>query len=68
MFLLQQAEVAENMKGDFVGIELVFMYRIQPIIKPVANGPSARQELRREIGFYMQTKRSWKKVTFGSLF
>jgi hypothetical protein len=33
------------------------------IIKPVANGPSAR-ELRREIGFYMQTKRSFlKKVT-----
>jgi hypothetical protein len=51
------------MKGDFVGIGVsFFMYKDSvTIIKPVANGPSARQELRREIGFYMQTKRAFEE-------
>jgi carboxyl-terminal processing protease len=40
----EQAQVAENMKGDFVGIGVNFyMYKDSlAIIKPVENGPSAR--------------------------
>lgn len=41
---IEQAEVAENMKGDFVGIGVSFyMYKDSvAIIKPIVNGPSAK--------------------------
>jgi carboxyl-terminal processing protease len=40
----EQAQVAESMKGDFVGIGINFyMYKdTVAVIKPVANGPSAK--------------------------
>jgi len=43
----EQAEVAESMKGDFVGIGINFyMYKDSvAIIKPVENGPSAKAGL-----------------------
>jgi hypothetical protein len=68
MFLLQQAEVAENMKGDFVGIELVFMYKDSAYYKTSCKWSFSQAGIKAGDRFYMQTKRSWKKVTFGRFF
>jgi carboxyl-terminal processing protease len=40
----EQTQVAESMKGDFVGIELFYMYKDSvAIIRPIENGPSAKE-------------------------
>jgi hypothetical protein len=56
------------MKGDFVGIGVSFFHGDSvTIIKPVANGPSAR-ELRREIDFICRQNEAFGKLPSDSLF
>jgi carboxyl-terminal processing protease len=68
----EQAEVAENMKGDFVGIGVsFFMYKDSvTIIKPVANGPSARAGIKAgdRILYADKTKLFGRKLPSDSLF
>jgi carboxyl-terminal processing protease len=68
----EQAEVAESMKGDFVGIGINFyMYKDSvAIIKPVENGPSARAGLKSgdRILFAGKTKLYGRKLPSDSLF
>jgi carboxyl-terminal processing protease len=68
----EQAEVAESMKGDFVGIGINFyMYKDSvAIIKPIENGPSARAGLKSgdRILFAGKTKLYGRKLPSDSLF
>lgn len=68
----EQAEVAESMKGDFVGIGINFyMYKDSvAIIKPVENGPSAKAGLKSgdRILFAGKTKLFGRKLPSDSLF
>jgi carboxyl-terminal processing protease len=68
----EQAEVAESMKGDFVGIGINFyMYRDSvAIIRPVENGPSAKAGLKSgdRILFAGKTKLFGRKLPSDSLF
>lgn len=68
----EQAEVAENMKGDFVGIGVNFyMYKDSvAIIKPVANGPSAKAGIMAgdRILYADKTKLFGRKLPSDSLF
>jgi len=68
----EQAEVAENMKGDFVGIGVNFyMYNDSlAIIKPVENGPSAKAGIKAgdRILYADKTKLFGRKLPNDSLF
>lgn len=68
----EQAEVAESMKGDFVGIGINFyMYKDSvAIIKPIENGPSAKAGLKSgdRILFAGKTKLFGRKLPSDSLF
>lgn len=68
----EQAEVAESMKGDFVGIGINFyMYKDSvAIIKPVENGPSAKAGIKSgdRILFAGKTKLFGRKLPSDSLF
>ena len=68
----EQAEVAESMKGDFVGIGINFyMYKDSvAIIKPVENGPSAKAGLKSgdRILFAGKTKLFGRRLPSDSLF
>ncbi|MEO8534434.1 MAG: S41 family peptidase [Flavobacterium sp.] len=68
----EQAEVAESMKGDFVGIGINFyMYKDSvAIIRPVENGPSAKAGLKSgdRILFAGKTKLFGRKLPSDSLF
>ena len=68
----EQAEVAENMKGDFVGIGVNFyMYKDSvAIIKPVENGPSAKAGIKAgdRILYADKTKLFGRKLPNDSLF
>ncbi|KRD11781.1 peptidase S41 [Flavobacterium sp. Root901] len=68
----EQAEVAESMKGDFVGIGINFyMYKDSvAIIKPVENGPSAKAGLKSgdRILYAGKTKLYGRKLPSDSLF
>ncbi|HSN48289.1 MAG TPA: S41 family peptidase [Flavobacterium sp.] len=68
----EQAEVAESMKGDFVGIGVNFyMYKDSvAIIKPVENGPSAKAGIKAgdRILYADQTKLFGRKLPNDSLF
>ncbi|MFT5253751.1 MAG: carboxyl-terminal processing protease [Flavobacteriales bacterium] len=68
----EQAEVAENMKGDFVGIGVSFyMYNDSlAIIKPVENGPSARAGIKAgdRILYAGKTKLFGRELPSDSLF
>ncbi|MDR7209789.1 S41 family peptidase [Flavobacterium piscis] len=68
----EQAEVAESMRGDFVGIGINFyMYKDSvAIIKPVENGPSAKAGLKSgdRILFAGKTKLYGRKLPSDSLF
>jgi carboxyl-terminal processing protease len=68
----EQAEVAESMKGDFVGIGVNFyMYRDSvAIIKPVENGPSAKAGIQAgdRILYVGKTKLFGRKLPSDSLF
>ncbi|MDQ8013497.1 MAG: S41 family peptidase [Flavobacterium nitrogenifigens] len=68
----EQAEVAESMKGDFVGIGINFyMYKDSvAIIKPVENGPSAKAGIKSgdRILFAGKTKLYGRKLPSDSLF
>jgi carboxyl-terminal processing protease len=68
----EQAEVAENMKGDFVGIGVNFyMYKDSlAIIKPIENGPSARAGIKAgdRILYAGKTKLFGRKLPSDSLF
>jgi carboxyl-terminal processing protease len=68
----EQAEVAESMKGDFVGIGINFyMYKDSvAIIKPVENGPSAKAGLKSgdRILFAGKTKLYGRRLPSDSLF
>jgi carboxyl-terminal processing protease len=68
----EQAQVAENMKGDFVGIGVNFyMYNDSvAIIKPVENGPSARAGIKSgdRILYAGKTKLFGRKLPSDSLF
>jgi carboxyl-terminal processing protease len=68
----EQAEVAESMKGDFVGIGINFyMYKDSvAIIKPIENGPSAKAGLKSgdRILFAGKTKLYGRKLPSDSLF
>jgi carboxyl-terminal processing protease len=68
----EQAQVAENMKGDFVGIGVNFyMYKDSlAIIKPVENGPSARAGIKAgdRILYAGKTKLFGRKLSSDSLF
>ena len=68
----EQAEVAESMRGDFVGIGVSFyMYKDSvAIIKPVANGPSAKAGIKAgdRILYADQTKLYGRKLPSDSLF
>ena len=69
---IEQAEVAESMKGDFVGIGVSFyMYKDSvAIIKPVANGPSAKAGIKAgdRILYADKTKLFGRKLPSDSLF
>jgi carboxyl-terminal processing protease len=68
----EQAEVAENMKGDFVGIGVSFyMYNDSlAIIKPLENGPSARAGIKAgdRILYAGKTKLFGRELPSDSLF
>ncbi len=68
----EQAEIAENMKGDFVGIGVNFyMYKDSvAIIKPVDNGPSAKGGIKAgdRILYADKTKLFGRKLPNDSLF
>jgi carboxyl-terminal processing protease len=68
----EQAEVAESMKGDFVGVGINFyMYKDSvAIIKPVENGPSAKAGIKSgdRILYAGKTKLYGRKLTSDSLF
>ncbi|WP_163400592.1 S41 family peptidase [Flavobacterium fluviatile] len=68
----EQAEVAESMKGDFVGVGINFyMYKDSvAIIKPVENGPSARAGIKSgdRILYAGKTKLFGRKLPSDSLF
>lgn len=68
----EQAQVAENMKGDFVGIGVNFyMYKDSlAIIKPVENGPSARAGIKAgdRILYAGKTRLFGRKLPSDSLF
>ena len=68
----EQAEVAESMKGDFVGIGINFyMYKDSvAIIKPIENGPSAKAGLKSgdRILFAGKTRLFGRKLPSDSLF
>jgi len=68
----EQAEVAESMKGDFVGIGINFyMYKDSvAIIKPIENGPSAKAGLKSgdRILFAGKTKLFGRRLPSDSLF
>ncbi|PTS96298.1 peptidase S41 [Flavobacterium sp. HMWF030] len=68
----EQAEVAESMKGDFVGIGINFyMYKDSvAIIKPIENGPSAKAGIKSgdRILFAGKTKLFGRKLPSDSLF
>ena len=68
----EQAEVAESMRGDFVGIGINFyMYKDSvAIIKPVENGPSAKAGLKSgdRILYAGKTKLYGRKLPSDSLF
>ncbi len=68
----EQSEVAESMKGDFVGIGVSFyMYKDSvAIIKPVANGPSAKAGIKAgdRILYADKTKLFGRKLPADSLF
>ncbi|MBZ4037212.1 S41 family peptidase [Flavobacterium sp. 17A] len=68
----EQAEVAESMKGDFVGIGINFyMYKDSvAIIKPIENGPSAKAGLKSgdRILFAGKTKLYGRRLPSDSLF
>lgn len=68
----EQTQVAENMKGNFVGIGVNFyMYKDSlAIIKPVENGPSARAGIKAgdRILFADKTKLYGRQLSSDSLF
>ncbi|AOZ99403.1 S41 family peptidase [Flavobacterium commune] len=68
----QQAEVAENMKGDFVGIGVRFyVYKdTVAIVQPIENGPSAKAGIKAgdRILFADGTKLFGRKLPTDSLF
>jgi carboxyl-terminal processing protease len=68
----EQAQVAENMKGDFVGIGVNFyMYKDSlAIIRPVEDGPSARAGIKAgdRILYAGKTKLFGRKLPSDSLF
>lgn len=68
----EQAEVAESMKGDFVGVGINFyMYKDSvAIIKPVENGPSAKAGIKSgdRILYAGKTKLFGRKLPSDSLF
>lgn len=68
----EQAEVAESMKGDFVGIGINFyMYKDSvAIIKPIENGPSAKAGLKSgdRILYAGKTKLYGRRLPSDSLF
>ena len=68
----EQAEVAESMKGDFVGIGVSFyMYKDSvAIIQPIANGPSAKAGIKAgdRILYADKTKLYGRKLPSDSLF
>jgi carboxyl-terminal processing protease len=68
----EQAEVAESMKGDFVGIGVSFyMYKDSvAIIQPIANGPSAKAGIKAgdRILYADKTKLFGRKLPSDSLF
>jgi carboxyl-terminal processing protease len=68
----EQAEVAESMKGDFVGIGINFyMYKDSvAIIKPIENGPSAKAGIKSgdRILFAGKTKLFGRSLPSDSLF
>lgn len=68
----EQSEVAENMKGDFVGIGVNFyMYKdTVAVIKPVENGPSAKAGIKAgdRILYADKTKLFGRKLPNDSLF
>lgn len=68
----EQAEVVENMKGDFVGIGVNFyMYNDSvAIIKPLENGPSAKAGIKAgdRILYVNKTKLYGRKLPNDSLF
>jgi carboxyl-terminal processing protease len=69
---IEQAQVAENMKGNFVGIGINFyMYNDSvTVIKPVANGPSAKAGIKAgdRILYADKTKLFGRKLPSDSLF
>jgi carboxyl-terminal processing protease len=69
---IEQSEVAESMKGDFVGIGVNFyMYKDSvAVIKPVENGPSARAGIKPgdRILYADKTKLFGRKLPNDSLF
>ncbi|MEO8253656.1 MAG: S41 family peptidase [Flavobacterium sp.] len=68
----EQAEVAENMKGDFVGIGVRFyLYKdTVAIIEPIENGPSAKAGIKAgdRILYADKTKLFGRKLPTDSLF
>lgn len=68
----EQAQVAENMRGDFIGIGVNFyMYKDSlAIIKPVENGPSAKAGIKAgdRILYADKTKLYGRKLPSDSLF
>ena len=68
----EQAEVAENMRGEFVGIGVSFyMYKDSvAIIQPIANGPSAKAGIKAgdRILYADKTKLFGRKLPSDSLF
>ncbi len=68
----EQAEVAESMRGDFVGVGINFyMYKDSvAIIKPVENGPSAKAGIKSgdRILYAGKTKLYGRKLPSDSLF
>jgi carboxyl-terminal processing protease len=68
----EQAQVAENMKGDFVGIGVNFyMYKDSlAIIKPIENGPSEKAGIKAgdRILYAGKTKLFGRKLSSDSLF
>jgi carboxyl-terminal processing protease len=61
----EQTQVAESMKGDFVGIELISMYKDSvAIIRPIENGPSAKAGIQAGIESYMLIEQNYLDVSY----
>ena len=58
----EQAEIAESMKGDFVGIGVNFyMYKdTVTVVKPLENGPATKAGIRPRFGYSIVTFSNFK--------